>query len=95
MIDFSKEHAVSFAEAARLLPGRPHIATLWRWHSRGVRGVRLETIVIGGRRFTTTESLQRFADRLTNPNQRAPDVSPGAHALAVKQAEKILDAAGI
>ena len=31
MIDFQKEHLRTLSEAARLLPGRPHVSTLHRW----------------------------------------------------------------
>jgi hypothetical protein len=35
-------------------------STVWRWTMRGLRGVRLETYSIGGRRFTTREAFDRF-----------------------------------
>ena len=59
------EELLSLSAAAKSLPGRPHVSTLCRWHRRGVRGVLLETIVIAGRRYTSAESLQRFAERST------------------------------
>lgn len=37
-----------------------NVATTWRWANRGVRGVRLETFALGGKRFTTREALERF-----------------------------------
>lgn len=65
MIDLKSEAILSLPTAAKSLPGRPHLASLYRWFQRGVRGVRLETILIGGKRFTSHEAIQRFADRLT------------------------------
>jgi hypothetical protein len=65
MIDIHSEHMLTIAEAARELPGRPHVSTLWRWIQRGCRGVRLEAILIGGIRYTSRESLQRFCDSIT------------------------------
>jgi len=47
------------------LPGQPHLSTLWRWYRRGVRGVRLETVVVGGRRFTSRAAIERFIERTT------------------------------
>jgi len=59
----------ALAEAARRLPclrnGRPvHPSTLWRWASRGLRGVRLATIRIGGTTCTSLEALQRFFEQI-------------------------------
>jgi hypothetical protein len=64
-IDPKIEHLYSLAAAAKLLPGEPHLATLHRWRSRGVKGVKLETLVIGGRRFTSLEALGRFIEATT------------------------------
>jgi hypothetical protein len=69
-IDIHAEHTVSLREACELLPRRragkkPAIETLYRWSLRGCRGVRLETVQIGGTRCTSREALQRFFDALT------------------------------
>ncbi|MCC7085498.1 MAG: DUF1580 domain-containing protein, partial [Pirellulales bacterium] len=56
MIDVSRETLCSLPEACRLIPGRPHLATIYRWFRRGVRGgIRLETALVGGRRYTSRE----------------------------------------
>jgi hypothetical protein len=60
MIDAEREELLTLTEAANSLPGRPNITTLWRWRNRGVRGVRLETVLVGGKRFTSREALARF-----------------------------------
>jgi hypothetical protein len=50
----------------RLRRGRKiHKSTCWRWATRGVRGVVLETVQVGGTRCTSREALQRFFERLT------------------------------
>jgi hypothetical protein len=50
---------------ARRRGGRPlNPSTVWRWHARGVRGIRLETGVQGGLRVTTAEAVERFFDRV-------------------------------
>lgn len=69
MIDLSAEKVISFTEATKLLPRRragkrPHVATLYRWANRGLRGICLETIQVGGTRCTSIEALQRFFDSL-------------------------------
>ena len=65
-ISISGETLLSYAEAARSLPGRGvNVSTIWRWVTRGVKGIRLETVTIGGRRFTSREALERFTAATT------------------------------
>jgi hypothetical protein len=76
MIDIHNENLINLRTAAKLRPcgrkGRPtHVSTVHRWIQRGVRGIRLEAVRIGGSLFTSREALQRFAERLTG----SPDVS--------------------
>lgn len=62
-LDLLSEDALSLPQAARELPGNPDPSTLWRWASRGVRGVKLETVRIGaGRIYTTRQALTRFVE---------------------------------
>ena len=57
---------LDLTEAAKLAPGRPHVASVWRWCRRGVkvRGsgerVTLQHIRAGGRLYTTAADLERF-----------------------------------
>src|SRR5437016_1510804 len=49
---------LTLAEAAALIPGRTpgkrvYVNTVWRWCRKGVRGVRLQSVLIGGQRCTT------------------------------------------
>jgi hypothetical protein len=60
MHDLMKERLLSLKEARHEFPRRPSIPTLWRWIINGVKGVQLESIVIGGRRYTTWEACLRF-----------------------------------
>ena len=69
-IDIAHEHLVTFSELARSLPRRRgdrpvHVATIHRWRSRGLKGIRLEAIRIGGAWHSSREAFGRFADRLT------------------------------
>ena len=66
-IDLEKEQLITFGQAARLLPksSRPTYVTWWRWWRHGVRGVKLETVLIGGKRLTSRPAMQRFADALS------------------------------
>lgn len=75
MIDLSQEHLISLSQAAKAVPSRPGLRTVWRWVLNGVRGRKLDSVVIGGRRFTTTEAVSRFLDGC-NPNLCTPTESP-------------------
>jgi hypothetical protein len=65
--------------------------------ARGIKGVRLESVVLGGQRFTSAQALQRFADRTTAAaNGEPPPVrTPAQRSRAIEQAKRELDAAGI
>ena len=96
MIDSESEDLLRVpSEAAKHIPGRPNASTIWRWHRRGVRGVRLETIVVGGRRYTSRAALQRFFERSTEADAGRPISTPKVRARSIAQAERDLDAAGI
>ena len=99
-IDLSNETAITLAEARDHLPGRPHIATIWRWAMRGARGVLLETMCCGHKRWTTAEACERFIARSTaaakQPSQpSAPGVLTADRKRQLAAADAILDAAGI
>jgi hypothetical protein len=94
-IDIHSEKVVTFAEAARLLPRRragrkPHISTLYRWSSRGLRGVTLEIIQIGGTACTSREALQRFFDRLGRAKSVPRRESPRKHEMKLRAVETFL-----
>ena len=67
MIDIQTESLISLKDACRMIPGRSgkaiNRATIWRWASRGRRGVTLETVLLGDR-FTSVEAVGRFVARL-------------------------------
>lgn len=65
MIDSRKEHLLTLSAAARDIPNRNsgrgvNVSTVWRWTLRGIRGVKLDTILVGGIRYTSHEAMQRF-----------------------------------
>jgi len=62
MIDIKRETLISLREARKEFPTRPSLPTLWRWIVTGVRGVVLDSVRIGGRRFTSKEGIQRFLE---------------------------------
>ena len=65
MIDPLREQLLDLREAAEWLPRKHgtkpvHVSTLYRWSSKGSKGVRLETVRVGGRTCTSLEALSRF-----------------------------------
>lgn len=65
MIDLSNEQLIHIRNVPKLLPKRPngkrvHISAVYRWIQRGICGVRLEVVKIGGSTYTSVEALQRF-----------------------------------
>ena len=73
-IDLEREPLLTFNDAAPFLAGemRPSYPTWWRWWRHGVRGVRLETVLVGGRRYTTAAAVQRFVVATTAITSRVP-----------------------
>lgn len=65
---------LTLPEAAKTLPRRVHASTLWRWATRGIKGVKLQLTTIGGRRFLSPEALQEFLNGV-----RAVEQSGAAH----------------
>lgn len=99
MIDISAETVVTFTDAAKDLPrrrrGRPvHPATLHRWASRGIGGVRLEFIKIGGTRCTSREALQRFFDTITRASGDEQAAASRPVERDVEQTSERLEQAG-
>ncbi|MFH1921697.1 MAG: DUF1580 domain-containing protein [Planctomycetota bacterium] len=97
MIDTKTESLAPLHEAPHEIPGRPHISTVVRWRLRGVRGVKLETTLIGGRRYTSREALDRL---FTATTSAAGGKTPPARVSkdrerAIKDAERELEEAGI
>ncbi len=81
MIDTTVEKPIPLDQLPpEAIPGRRgkpvHQVTLSLWYRRGVRGVRLETIMIGGRRATTLEALSRFYTAVSLARSKHP-----AHSL--------------
>lgn len=80
MLDLLTESTLSLSQAACELPklgGRKlHASSLWRWARKGVRGVKLEYVRLGGRILTSREALARFAQRLAEADEREDAGAP-------------------
>lgn len=64
-----------------------HLATAWRWVLRGVRGRRLRSVLIGGRRYVLRADLAAFLGDAVNGQS-------AAHPAATV-AGKVLDSEGV
>lgn len=64
------------AELAARLPDPPSAATLWRWHAIGIDGIRLRTIRIGGRRYSTAAAFNEFVQALSALPTQGDRVAP-------------------
>lgn len=109
--DLLAETLIPLGELRNMVPsGRPgkrlDKATIWRWAVHGVRGVKLESEVIGNTRYTSLPAFHRFRaalnqrpapftpseqpNRPTEPQTALAPIHPG-HTAAMKT----LEAAGI
>ena len=101
MIDTQHETLLALADVPSLIPirrgkKRPHVSCIYRWCTRGLRGVKLESIQVGGTCCTSREALQRFFERLTavRDGDAAPQRTVGQRRTAVDRANTELEKAG-
>jgi hypothetical protein len=90
---------LTIAKASRLpelkVDGRPrHIATLYRWIERGIDGVHLEAVRIGGVRVTSRPAVLRFLSRL-NATTGTVAITPAGQRRQASRLDRELAAAGI
>ena len=101
MIDVVNEKMMPFRQVPKWcekhIGKRIHPTTIHRWRIRGARGVKLDTILIGGQRFTSVETLLRFFAESTEAESPASaSVTLDRHQQArVKAADIYLESEGI
>ncbi len=102
MITVGCEDVMTLTEATRILPRRRrrrpvNVSTLHRWATRGLRGVHLETIQVGGTKCTSREALQRFFDALPSASKQPGKGAPvsATNAGAVERAVADLEGMGM
>ena len=94
-IDIESETLIHFSAAAREFPGRPVcMQTMHRWRLHGVRGVRLEAVLIGGLRYTSLEAIARFI-RAQNVDDPQPATTAKQRARQSAAARRELEQMGI
>jgi hypothetical protein len=75
MIDlrqFTEERPLSLPDAASYIgrltgAAKPNVTTVWRWCLKGCKGVKLESICIGGKRYVTVSAIERFIEARSVP----------------------------
>ena len=92
------EDPITFRQACRLpfvrRNGKPmHHSTMYRWATRGVRNILLETVTIGGSLCTSEPALLRFIARLSGDVEQ-PNSQPAARERQIDAAEAELERAG-
>ena len=79
MIELSSETPITIAEVPLHIPRRHgrmvHYSTVYRWMTKGVRGRKLESLLIGGVRYTTLEALARFLKLTPQKTAALPESS--------------------
>jgi len=95
-IDVNTEDLIRFTDAIRSFPGRDIcIQTLHRWRLRGVRGVKLETCLVGGTRYTSHQAIGRFIAAQNTSPATAASVSPKQRERQSAAARRELAAMGV
>ena len=96
-IDPTNETLIPFNSAREAFPGgkRLSLATLHRWRLNGVRGTRLETILIGGSRFTSAEAIARFIGNQNPAESAEPAITGKQRQKMAETANRLLAEAGI
>jgi hypothetical protein len=97
MIDPNTEELISCSEAAKGIPGRPNTSTVWRWQQRGVRGIKLESVLVGGKRMTSREAVDRFiaAVNAAADGEQVQPETPAQRQRAIESAEREAEALGV
>src|SRR5438067_170498 len=97
MIAIANEHIFPIRRVGKMLPSSQdgkqlHVGTVYRWADIGLlrdgRRVKLETLLIGGRVYTSAEAVQRFLQALND----APSLPAST---AAERADAALDALGV
>ncbi len=101
MIDPTAEELIPVGRLPSLIPSsrpgkRLNLATIWRWSTHGVRGARLETVLIGGVRYTSGAAVTRFVEALNATSGTChPGPTPARRRRQREAAAATCDAAGI
>ena len=68
---------IPLGEACKLLPGRPHRSTVFRWAQKGREGVRLKVVSVGKTRCTTERWLMEFFEAVQKARTEQEPIPDG------------------
>jgi len=101
-IDYETESIITLGEACRAFPPNGvSDATMARWIQRGVSVkslgtfVKLETLLIGGRRVTSKEAIGRFIAEQNAPEVPAAAITPSQRRRQSEAARTELERIGV
>ncbi|WP_417851295.1 DUF1580 domain-containing protein [Thalassoglobus sp.] len=94
MINLKTETILTFREAAEHIPGSPHLSTLHRWVKYGLKGIRLESCLVGGRRVTSLEAVGRFSEAITQKVDHRTSTTMDDASASLKEVGAELDRLG-
>ena len=95
MIDAATENLIRFQKASRHIASNPSVCALHRWRLSGVRGVKLETLLVGGVRFTRVEAIARFIAEQNRDEPPTPALTASQRRVQAETANRVLQEAGI
>ena len=94
-IDLRRDNGIPIREVPNWLPKRNgkkvHFSTVFRWVTKGARGRVLESVLIGGIRYTTIEAIERFLGTTPTP----PEIPAAAQEASISDIEEVLRADGL
>ncbi len=96
-IDPNSETIITLGEACRAVPPKGvSLPTMSRWMQHAPRGGEpLETILIGGRRYTSREALSRFFAQQNASESPSPAITAKQRRTQAEAANRLLQEAGI
>ena len=75
----------TFSQVAKL--ARVSTSSVWRWHLTGVKGRKLDSFLLGGRRYVTRQQLEKFCSHISESETQSD--------VRQKIASQRLDARGV
>jgi hypothetical protein len=95
MVSISPENRISITQLAQR--EQVNTSTVWRWTTRGVKGTRLTTFAVGGRRYTSPALFDEFVAATTAAATgcASQSIMNGRREASVRRAEEELAKSGI
>lgn len=87
----SLKEAMPLSRVSDYIPGNPHVATIWRWVAKGVKGIKLSVVRVGGRTMVTPDAIETFLTRLNAVDEaQSPAITQSQRRKQAETANKVL-----